>query len=175
MGDQEESVRQEGQLGQNTVKLVVDQRPALAVAEIGLVFDLEFRADVVAAHPVGVVDRVENDGLERMLALGDFAAGGQQLFPAPDGDLEDIQRIQPRFGGEKQRAFGPGTPGRFADLARAVYQHREIGVILLGGTFLRRQHVGSPFLWGLKKPKPLRTRSRPAALRAGGLCGKSSR
>lgn len=50
---------------------------------------------------------------------------------------------------------GPGTPGQFADLARTVNQHREIGVILLGGTFLRRQHVGSPFLWGPQKSRNL--------------------
>ncbi|SPD74338.1 hypothetical protein PITCH_A230024 [uncultured Desulfobacterium sp.] len=77
VGYQDESVWQEGQLGQDTVELVVDQRPALAVAEVGLVFDLELRADVVAAHPVGVVDRIQNDGLVRMFPLGDLAACGE--------------------------------------------------------------------------------------------------
>jgi len=81
MGDEKESVGEEGQLGEDSMEFVVDQGPALAVAEVGLMLDLELGADVVAAHPVGVVDRIDDDGLERMLALGDLTACGEQLVP----------------------------------------------------------------------------------------------
>ncbi len=72
--------------------------------------DLELGADVVRAHAVGVVDRVDDDGLERMLALGDLAAGGEQLVPGLNRHLVDVQRVQPRLGGEEQRALGARAP-----------------------------------------------------------------
>ncbi len=77
MGDEKQSVGQKRQLGEDAVELVVDQRPTFAVAQIRLVLDLELGADVLGAHPVGVVDRVDDDGLEGVLAFGDLAAGGQ--------------------------------------------------------------------------------------------------
>ena len=88
MGDEKEAVGQERQLGVDAVELVVDQCPALAVAEIRLVLDLELGADVVRAHAVGVIDRVDDDGLERVPALGAVAGG-------LDGHLDAVGPLRP--------------------------------------------------------------------------------
>ncbi len=130
MGNEKEAVGQEREFGEDAVELVVDQRPALAVAEIRLVLDFELGADVVRAHAVGVVDRVDDDGLERVLALGDLAAGGEQLVPGLDRHLEHVEGVQPRLGGQEQRALGARAPGRLADLAAPVSEHRQVGQLL---------------------------------------------
>ena len=120
------------------MELVVDERPALAVAEIRLVLDLEFGADVVRTHAVGVVDGVDDDGLERVLALGDLAAGGEQLVPGLDRHLVDVEGVQPRLGGQEQRALGARAPGRLADLAAPVGEHCQVGQVLFLGCGLGR-------------------------------------
>ena len=104
--DQKQAVGQERQLRQHALEFVVDERVAFAVAEIGLVLDLVLLEDVVRAELVGVVDGVDDDRLEGVLAFGDFGAGVQQVVPGLDGRLINIERVQARLGGEEERAVG---------------------------------------------------------------------
>src|SRR5947208_3514071 len=50
------------ELGEHARELVVDERVALAVAQLRLVLDLVLLVDVLDDEPVELVDRVDDDG-----------------------------------------------------------------------------------------------------------------
>ena len=90
---------------------------------------------MLAAHPVRVVDGVEDDRPEGVLPFGDLGADGEKLLPARDRDLVGLEVVQARLGREEEGALGAGAELGLPELVRAVEQHgdgREVG---LGGVF----------------------------------------
>jgi hypothetical protein len=71
------------------------------VAHVAFVLDAVFRTDGVTAVLEGVVHRINDHRLERMIALSDQLAGGQHVLPRVRGDLEHLQVVEARLGLEK--------------------------------------------------------------------------
>ncbi len=101
--------------------------------EVGFVLDLELAQDVIRAELVGVVDRVDDDGLEGMPSPTDLRASVEQILPSLDRRLVDIERIEARLGGKEQCVVGIRAQRRFTDLRLPIDQHgqiREVGLRL---------------------------------------------
>ena len=131
--DQDQAVGQAGQPCEHAVPFVLHQGPALAVAHVAFVFDVVLGADVLAAELEGVVDRVDDDRLERMVALGDQLAGGQEVVPRVRGDLEDFQVVQARLAFEEDGLGKAAGEGRLSQLGSRVEQDRS--ACQIGGRF----------------------------------------
>ena len=83
--------------------LVFNQRPAFSMAEVTLVVNVMLGANMIAAHFESVVDSVDNDRLEVMIAFGNELAGVKKVVPFVSWNLEYFLMIEPRFALKKDR------------------------------------------------------------------------
>ncbi len=84
--------------------------------------DLVLLADVDRTHAVRVVDRIDDDGLERMFALRQQGTRRQELPPGRHGHLVGLEGIESGFGGEEDSFVRSRAEGRLSNLPGAEDQ-----------------------------------------------------
>lgn len=104
--------------------LVLDQGPALAVSHVAFVVDAMLGANIIAAHLEGIVDCVDDNGLEIVLSLGDQSASLEEVLPFIGWDFENFQMVEAGFALAEYCVWELGRKTRFANFRRAVDQNR---------------------------------------------------
>ncbi len=80
MRDEDQAVWQTGQSSQHTMPFVLDQCPAFAMAHVALVLDAMLGTDIVRTHLESVVDGVDHNRFEVVIALGHKLASFEECL-----------------------------------------------------------------------------------------------
>ncbi len=103
MRNEDQAVWQAGQSSQHAMPFVLDESPAFAVAHVAFVLDAMLGTDIVRTHLESVVDGVDYNRFEVVIALGDKLTSFEECLPRIGRYFENLQVIESRFTLEEER------------------------------------------------------------------------